>query len=61
MKKDLAILLCVIKHMSVIYKPSPEVKSLRKLIKRVEPCKTRGSFSDFSGWEKPLKVAISKG
>ena len=47
MKKDLARLLSVTKHMSVIYKPSPEVKLLSKLIKRVEPCRIRGSYIHF--------------
>lgn len=49
--------------MSVTYKPSPGVKLLGMLKKRVEPYDTwfLYPFSDFRGWEKPLKVAISKG
>ena len=63
MKKDLARILPVIKHMSVTYKPSPGVKLLGMLKKRVEPYDTwfLYPFLDFRGWEKPFKVAISKG
>ena len=47
MKKDLARILPVIKHMSVTYKSSPTVKLLSMLIKRVEPCRIRGSYIHF--------------
>ena len=60
MKKNLARLLSVLKHMSVTYNPLPEVKFTEQVNKEKNTWFLY-SFSDFSGWEKPLKVAISKG
>ena len=60
MKKNLARLLSVLKHMSVTYNPLPEVKFMEQVNKEKNTWFLY-SFLDFSRWEKPLKVAISKG
>lgn len=46
--------------MSVTDNPLPEVKFTEQVNKEKNTWFLY-SFSDFSGWEKPLKVAISKG
>ena len=56
MKKDLARILPVVKHMSVTYKPSPGVKLLGMLKKRVEPCRILGSYIHFRILEAGKKL-----